>query len=80
MLNLAVFGDPIAHSKSPQIHRRFGDQLGIEVVYSKFQVKRSGEREQSIKIGLLDGRGVWSQLAQPEAYPSCRGEHIKASS
>ena len=38
----AVFGDPIAHSKSPDIHRRFAEQLGLEVVYDKLLVK---ERE-----------------------------------
>ena len=38
----AVFGDPIAHSKSPDIHRRFAEQLALEVVYDKLLVK---ERE-----------------------------------
>lgn len=35
----AVFGDPVAHSKSPEIHRRFAEQLALEVVYDKFLVK-----------------------------------------
>ena len=35
----AVFGDPIGHSKSPEIHRRFGEQLSMDVVYNKVQVK-----------------------------------------
>lgn len=31
---LAVFGQPVAHSLSPRIHRLFGEQLGIEVDYT----------------------------------------------
>lgn len=31
---LAVFGQPVAHSLSPRIHRLFGAQLGIEVDYT----------------------------------------------
>ena len=58
MLNLAVFGDPIAHSKSPQIHRRFGDQLGIEVVYSKFQVKRSEFESEAAAFFANNGYGL----------------------
>ena len=39
MYHFAVFGDPISHSRSPEIHQRFGRQLGIEVIYRKIQVK-----------------------------------------
>ena len=35
----AVFGDPIGHSKSPDIHRRFGEQLSLRVTYNKVNVK-----------------------------------------
>ena len=35
----AVFGDPIGHSKSPDIHRRFGEQLSLSVTYNKVNVK-----------------------------------------
>ena len=34
----AVFGDPIAHSRSPEIHRAFAAQCGQDLMYSKQQV------------------------------------------
>ena len=37
----AVFGDPIAHSLSPEIHQRFAAQVGLDVRYEKHQVTAS---------------------------------------
>lgn len=34
---LAVFGQPVAHSLSPRIHRLFGEQLGIDVDYGAIE-------------------------------------------
>lgn len=36
-LALAVFGQPVAHSLSPRIHRLFGQQLGIDVDYTAIE-------------------------------------------
>jgi shikimate dehydrogenase len=39
MTQYAVVGDPIAHSKSPEIHRLFAEQTGEDVQYDKFRVE-----------------------------------------
>ena len=33
----AVIGNPIGHSKSPKIHRLFGEQLGHKISYTKLE-------------------------------------------
>ena len=40
MLNLAVIGDPIAHSLSPAVHQSALSALGISHTYEKVQVKK----------------------------------------
>ena len=40
MLNLAVIGDPIAHSLSPQVHGAALDALQVPYTYQKVQVKK----------------------------------------
>lgn len=40
MIKLAVIGDPIAHSLSPQVHSAALDAIGIPYTYEKVQVKK----------------------------------------
>lgn len=50
----AVFGSPIAHSKSPLIHRRFGEQLGIALEYRAIDCA-AGEIESALRRFAADG-------------------------
>ena len=54
----AVFGDPIGHSKSPEIHRRFGEQLSVEVVYNKVQVKERNFESEVARFFADGGNGL----------------------
>lgn len=42
MITLAVFGQPVVHSLSPQIHLAFGRQAGLSVAYRAIEVAPGG--------------------------------------
>ena len=50
----AVFGDPIAHSKSPYIHRQFAEQTGQDLAYTRQQVP-SAQFEQAADAFFAGG-------------------------
>ena len=37
----AVIGDPISHSKSPQLHNKFGNEFNYKLSYDKLQIRSS---------------------------------------
>ena len=43
----AVIGDPISHSKSPQLHNEFGNEFKLKLLYDKF-LTHSSELEARI--------------------------------
>jgi shikimate dehydrogenase len=54
----AVFGSPIAHSRSPLIHRRFGEESGIALNYTAVEC-RAGELDAALaKFVHAGGRGA----------------------
>jgi len=60
---LAVIGNPVGHSLSPQIHQMFADQTGMSVTYQKVQAPLDGFEEASTK--LLD-QGARSYLIRAQ--------------
>lgn len=54
----AVFGNPIAHSKSPDIHRQFAEQTGQDLSYSKKLVAEDGFEAAANEFFANGGRGL----------------------
>jgi shikimate dehydrogenase len=54
----AVFGNPIAHSKSPDIHRQFAEQTGQDLSYSKQLVVEDGFEAAANEFFANGGRGL----------------------
>jgi shikimate dehydrogenase len=54
----AVFGNPIAHSKSPEIHRQFAAQTGQSLSYEKQLVDEQGFDEAADAFFANGGRGL----------------------
>ena len=59
----AVFGNPIAHSKSPDIHRKFAEDTRQDINYSK-QLVEMNEFEQAVK-DFFDGGGKGLNITVP---------------
>ncbi len=70
---LAVLGNPIAHSRSPDIHKMFAEQTGIELSYEKIQVL-DGEFQQ-IAGGLVKEGYTGFNVTLP-----CKGEAFSFAS
>lgn len=54
----AVFGNPIAHSKSPDIHRQFAKQTGQDISYSKQLVAEDGFEAAANEFFASGGKGL----------------------
>jgi len=57
MINLAVFGNPIAHSRSPEIHGLFAQQFGIALNYQKVLVPADGLAQAVAELIRQGARG-----------------------
>lgn len=54
----AVIGNPIAHSRSPEIHRLFADQTGESIRYEKILAGRGGFEDVASRFFEAGGRGL----------------------
>lgn len=54
----AVFGNPIAHSKSPLIHTAFARQTGQDIVYEARLAPLDGFSQSAIAFAVEGGRGA----------------------
>ncbi|UZJ43788.1 shikimate dehydrogenase [Marinimicrobium sp. C6131] len=54
----AVFGDPIAQSKSPYIHRQFAEQTGEDIAYTKQQVAEKDFEQAADTFFANGGKGL----------------------
>ena len=54
----AVFGNPIAHSRSPDIHRQFAMQTGQDISYSKQLVAKDGFEAAANEFFTSGGKGL----------------------
>ena len=63
----AVVGDPIAHSKSPQIHHQFATQTGEAVDYEKLQVDKASFDQFVQDFFAAGGGGLNVTLPHKEA-------------
>ncbi|MGY6553668.1 MAG: shikimate dehydrogenase [Wenzhouxiangella sp.] len=62
-LKLALFGDPVEHSRSPEIHRLFGEQTGIALDYTT--IRCSPQAFGPRFAAFLVGGGVGANLTLP---------------
>ena len=62
-----IFGYPIAHSRSPQMHNRTFQKLGIDAVYVPFLIEPNRLAEAVAALRVLNIRGVNITIPHKEA-------------
>ena len=66
-LKLAVIGNPINHSKSPEIHQDFADQFNTKIEFSKYEVTPDALKEWLDSFFEDGGKGVSITLPLKES-------------
>jgi shikimate dehydrogenase len=75
----AVIGNPVAHSKSPQIHAEFARQTGQDLVYVRLPAPRSGFRTELARFIAHGGKGMNVTVPfKQEAAAACQSVSERA--
>ena len=70
--HFAVMGNPVEHSRSPQIHRLFARQFGIAIAYDRIQVDAGGFAQAVSHFAAHGGAGLNVTLPfKVEAWRLC---------
>ncbi|MCS5709819.1 shikimate dehydrogenase [Candidatus Berkiella aquae] len=80
MFEFAVFGDPISHSLSPQIHEAFGKQFDLKIRYERIHT-RAGELQIALAKFKQQG-GLGANITVPlkhEAFQLCQQVSARAT-
>jgi shikimate dehydrogenase len=75
----AVFGHPIGHSRSPQIHQAFARQFGIELDYRAIDAEPTGFAADVRKFFADGGRGANVTLPHKAAAFALADQHSEAA-
>ena len=74
--NYGVMGNPVRHSKSPQIHDMFASQCNIEMQYDRIQVDTGGFDQAVSHFAAHGGAGLNVTVPyKVEAWKMCKSEH-----
>lgn len=74
-LHFMVIGNPIAHSKSPQIHQHFATQCRLNICYHRQYCPIDFESFQAVITAFFNGGGVGANVTLPFkewAYQLCQ--------
>ena len=82
-----VIGNPIAHSKSPEIHQVFAKQRGLDISYQRQYCPDNAESFYAVVAAFFNGGGVGANVTVPFkqlAYDYCQtqgslSEHAKVA-
>jgi shikimate dehydrogenase len=68
----AVIGHPIAHSLSPQIHRKFAQQYGIELYYDQYDIAPAGDTFETFVRDFFKQGGAGLNITSPFKQRACQ--------
>lgn len=84
MHHFIVIGNPISHSKSPQIHHAFARSLGLDISYARQFCPNDTDSFQAVVEAFFCGGGTGANVTLPfkeRAYQLCDelSDHAKAA-